>query len=207
MKPMRMLVVNDYVDQTKYAAQMDNLCAQVEKASGGLVERASYELFGPEFVHDEMGKYDAVVLSGSEALYSRDEDRLKFRKAIEGTRSLALPVLGICGGHQLLAMAYGERIIHMGRILRGYYEVEILIDDPLFDGLNGSILVAESHQEMVERVPKGFSLLARSQDTPVEAMKSEKGIIYGVQFHPERHDEAHPAGGVILANFSKLAKR
>lgn len=204
---MRILVVNDYVDQTKYAAQMDNLCAQVEKASGSLVERASYEHFGPELVQDQIGKYDAVVLSGSEALYSRAEDRLKFRKAIEGTRLLALPVLGICGGHQLLGMAYGESIIHMERVLRGYYEVEVLVDDPLFDGLDSSILVAESHREMVQRVPKGFSLLAKSHDTPIEAMKSEKGIVYGVQFHPERYDEAHPAGGVILANFAKLARR
>jgi len=207
LKPMGILVVNDYVDQTKYAAQMDNLCVQIEKASGGSVERISYEHFGPEFVQDQMGKYDAVVLSGSEALYSRAEDRLRFRKAIEGTHLLALPVLGICGGHQLLGMAYGESIINMERALRGYYEVEILVDDPLFDGLDRSILVRESHQEMLERVPKGFSLLAKSQDTPVEAMKNEKGIVYGVQFHPERHDEAHPAGGIVLANFAKLARK
>ena len=204
---MRTLVVNDYVDQTKYAAQMDNLCAQVEKTSGGFTERVAYERFGPDFVQDQMGKFDAVVLSGSEALYSRPEDRSKFRKAIEGTRSLALPVLGICGGHQLLAMAYGENIIHMERVLRGYYEVKVLVDDPLFNSLDRSILVAESHQEMVERVPKGFSHLAKSRDTPIEAMKSEKGIAYGVQFHPERHDEAHPAGGVVLANFAKLVRK
>jgi len=171
------------------------------------VERVSYERFGPDLVQDQMRKFDAVVLSGSEALYSRPEDRLKFRKAIEGTRSLSLPVLGICGGHQLLAMAYGENIVHMGRVLRGYYEVEVLVDDPLFDSLDRSILVAESHQEMVERVPKGFSHLAKSRDTPIEAMKSENGIAYGVQFHPQRHDEAHPAGGVVLANFAKLVRK
>jgi len=147
------------------------------------------------------------VLSGSEALYSKLEDRLKFQKAIEGTRSLTLPVLGICGGHQLLAMAYGENIVDMGRALRDYYEVEILADDLLFEGLERRVLVRESHREMVERLPKGFFLLAKSRDTPIEAMKHEKGIVYGVQFHPERHDEAHPAGGVILANFAKLAKR
>jgi len=204
---MRILVVNNYVDQTKYAAQMDNLCVQVEKASGGPVERVSYEHFGPEFVQDQRAKFDAVVLSGSEALYSKAEDRLRFQKAIEGIGLLRLPVLGICGGHQLLGMAYGERIINMGRFLRGYYEVEILVDDPLFDGLGRNIQVAEAHQEIVERVPKGFSLLARSPDTPVEAMKSEKGLVYGVQFHPERNDEAHPAGGAILGNFAKLARK
>jgi len=204
---MRMLVVNNYLDQAKYATAMDNLCAQVQKVSEDRVERVSYEHFGPEFVQDQVGKFDAVVLSGSEALYSRPEDRLKFQKAIEGTRLLTLPVLGICGGHQLLAMAHGENIIDMGRALRDYYEVEILVDDPLFEGLERRIMIRESHQEMVEHLPKGFLLLAKSRDTPIEAMKHERGIVYGVQFHPERHDEAHPAGGVILGNFAKLVKR
>jgi len=204
---MRILVVNNYMDQTKYAAAMDNLCARIQDASREPVGRVSYERFDPEFVRDQIGKFDAIVLSGSEALYSRPEDRLKFQKAIEGTRSLTLPVLGICGGHQLLAMAHGENIIDMGRGLRDYYEVEILVDDPLFDGLERRIMVRESHQEMVEHLPKGFLLLAKSRDTPIEAMKHERGIVYGVQFHPERHDEAHPAGGVILANFAKLVKR
>jgi len=204
---MRILVVNNYLDQTKYSEAMDNLCARVKDASRDPVERVSYEGFGPEFVRNQIGRFDAVVLSGSEALYSRPEDRLKFQKAIEGTRSLTLPVLGICGGHQLLAMAHGENIVDMGRALRDYYEVEILADDPLFDGLERRILVRESHREMVEHLPKGFFLLAKSRDTPIEAMKREEGIVYGVQFHPERHDEAHPAGGVILANFAKLVKR
>jgi len=204
---MRILVVNDYVDQAKYAEAMDNLCARVKDVSRDPVERVSYESFGPEFVRNETGRFDAVVLSGSEALYSKLEDRLKFQKAIEGTRSLTLPVLGICGGHQLLAMAHGVNIVDMGRALRDYYEVEILADDPLFDGLERRIVVRESHREMVGRLPKGFLLLAKSRDTPIEAMKHEKGIVYGVQFHPERHDEAHPAGGVILTNFAKLVKR
>lgn len=204
---MRLLVVNNYVDQVKYAPQMDNLCGQVEKASGGSVERVSYEHFGPEFVQDHLGKFDAAVLSGSEALYSKPGDKLKFEKAIEATSLLRLPVLGICGGHQLLGMAYGEEVVNMGRPLRGYYEVEVLADDPLFKGLSGMIEVAESHQEMVERLPKGFLLLARSRETPIEAMKSETGIVYGVQFHPERNDESHPAGQAILANFARLAKK
>lgn len=204
---MRILVVNNYLDQTKYAEAMDNLCARVQDVSRDRVERISYESFGPEFVRNQIGRFDAVVLSGSEALYSRPEDRLKSQKTIEGTSSLTLPVLGICGGHQLLAMAHDENIVDMGRALRDYYEVEILVDDPLFDGLERRILVRESHREMVERLPKGFLLLAESRDTPIEAMKREKGIVYGVQFHPERHDEAHPAGEVILANFTRLVKR
>jgi GMP synthase-like glutamine amidotransferase len=204
---MRTLVVNNYVDQAKYVAAMDNLCAQVKDCFRSNVERVSYEHFTPDFVNEEGSKFDAVVLSGSEALYSRPQDRARFQTAIEGTRRLTLPVLGICGGHQLLAMAHDENIVDMGKAFRDYYEVEILVDDPLFEGLERRVTVRESHQEMVEHLPKRFLLLARSQDTPIEAMKHEKGIAYGVQFHPERYDEAHPAGGVILANFGKLVRR
>lgn len=204
---MQVLVVNNYMDQVRYAAAIDNLCAQVKEAFLSHVERVSYEYFTPEFVRSEGPKFDAVVLSGSEALYSKPEDRRRFRNATQGVRSLTLPTLGICGGHQLLAMAYGENIVDMGKALRDYYEVEILVDDPLFEGLGRRIVVRESHQEMVERLPERFLLLARSLETPIEAMKYDEEVAYGVQFHPERYDEAHPAGRIILSNFAKLIRR
>jgi GMP synthase-like glutamine amidotransferase len=61
---------------------------------------------------------------------------------------------------------------------------------------------------MIERIPEGYSRMAESSETPIEAMKrSEKRIVYGVQFHPEIHDDHHPAGKVILSNFAKIVNR
>jgi len=186
---------------------MENLRAQVRKNCGATeLETVGYQDFA-EYVKSPKIDFDAVVMSGSEALYSTADDKAKFVKAIEATRVTDLPVLGICGGHQLIGMAYGERVVSIGKTIKSYRDVEVLTDDPLFEGLSRVISVLESHQEMVERVPRGFQLLARSDDTSIEAFRRSDRILYGIQFHPERNDAEHPAGATVLANFSRLVKQ
>ena len=177
-----MLIVNNFVDQSKHAAAMNNLCSQLQKTSECSIDRISHDDFGPEFVEGRLANYDAIILSGSEALYSRAEDRMKFERTVKGIEMVRLPTLGICGGHQLLAMAYGEKIIYTGNLQQGYYEVEILAEDPLFEGLTSKIQVRESHWEIVENIPKRFSLLARSENSPIEAMKQSTASHMGYNF-------------------------
>ena len=204
---MRFIVLNNYVDQVKFAPQMENLRAQVKSNCGATeIETVGYQNFS-EYAKSRKADFDAVVMSGSEALYSKADDRSKFLGAIEATRIVDLPILGICGGHQLIGMAYGERVVSIDTTIKSYRNVEILNDDPLFEGLPKLISVMESHQEMVERAPRGFQLLARSDDTSVEAFRKSDRILYGVQFHPERNDAEHPAGATVLTNFGRLVKR
>ena len=204
---MHMLVVNNFVEHEKMAFWIEALNHAIHDELGCSMEMVPYTDFLPDFVERNQDKYDAAILSGSEALFTRDS--VKFRNAIEAVRVLSLPVLGICAGLQLIALACNERVVNMGQVLEGYYEVELLVEDPLFDGLPQNIFVRESHEEMIERVPRGFSLLAKSRETPVEAMKGAlaDGIAYGVQFHPELHDEDHPAGRSILENFVRIARQ
>jgi GMP synthase (glutamine-hydrolysing) len=203
---MRILVVDNHVHAGKHVDPIGNLVAKTGGASRGCVERISYQDFGPTFIENQLAEFDAVILSGSEALYSRIEDRAKFAETIRGIRLLRRPVLGICAGHQLIGMAYGEEVVCMEGYQTGYREVEVLLDDPLFEGLGSNIVVAESHREMLEHVPGEFLILARSPITPVEAMRSETRDVYGVQFHPELYDSTDPDGELILANFLNLAK-
>jgi len=195
------------MDHAKYAPSMQNLCAQIEKNCLAATDRAVYEDFDTLYVRSRIHQFDAIIMSGSEALYSKPEDKAKFLKAIEATRDVELPLLGICGGHQIIGMAYGEHVVAMGKSIKGYRNVEVMTDDPLFDDLPKVISVTESHQEMVEHVPKGFELLANSEDTPIEAYRIPHQILYGIQFHPERNDNEHPAGATVLRNFGRLVKR
>jgi GMP synthase (glutamine-hydrolysing) len=204
---VRILVLNNYVDQVKYTRQIQNLSAQVEKNCGAEVDTTVYQDFDAEFVKAKRAKFDAIVMSGSEALYSKDEDKAKFLGAIEATREIDFPLLGICGGHQLIGMAYGERVVGIGKVIKSYKNVELLTDDPLFEGLSKVVSVMESHQDMVERVPRGFQLLARSEDTSIEAFRKPNRVLYGVQFHPERNDAEHPAGAAVLVNFGRLVRQ
>lgn len=205
---MHMLVVNNFLDHVKNASWIEALHHAIRDELRCSTEVVPYTHFAPDFVEERIDKVDAVVLSGTEAMLSKDTVQSAFKNTIEAIRLLHLPVLGICGGHQLISLAYGEKVVYMGQLLEGYHELEVLVEDPLFRGLPRIISVTQSHEEMVEHVPRGFTLLARSPETPVEAVRStEKGAAYGVQFHPEVHDEDHPAGKLIMENFAEIVKQ
>ena len=116
-----------------------------------------------------------------------------------GIFELGLPVLGICYGLQVTALAFGGAVAGAGR--REYGHAVMTVDRPgrLFAGLEGRLKVWMSHGDHVEQVPEGFTIIAHSDNAPVAAMADEARHIYCVQFHPE---VAHtPQGKEILVNF------
>ena len=56
-----------------------------------------------------------------------------------------------------------------------------------------------SHQDIVQKLPKGFKTIASSQNSKFAVIANEKLKYYGVQFHPE--SVASVAGYRILAAF------
>jgi len=114
--------------------------------------------------------------------------------------SLGVPVLGICYGMQLTAKILGGRVHKSAK--REYGGAELAPADPtgLFYGLGKKpIKVWMSHGDRVEKLPKDFKAIGRSNNSEICAMYDEKRRIYGVQFHPE---VVHtPGGAKILKNF------
>jgi GMP synthase-like glutamine amidotransferase len=167
-------VLNNYVDQVKCAAQFEKLCVQVRTNCGADIERVGYREFDVEYVRTKSGRFDAIVMSGSEALYNKPEQKAGFLTAIEATRMIDLPLLGICGGHQLIGMAYGEQVVNLGKTIKSYKDVDILVNDLIFEGLPRTVSLMESHEEMVQKMLLGFQLLAESPDTAIEAFRKLK---------------------------------
>jgi GMP synthase (glutamine-hydrolysing) len=118
--------------------------------------------------------------------------------------ALGIPVLGICYGMQLLASLLGGRVGKSTEREYGIANIRGEWGDPLFLGIdefrhNMTIQVWMSHGDRIEELPKGFTSIARSGNSPVAAMSSHDKTLYGVQFHPE---VAHtPKGKEILSNF------
>ena len=103
-----------------------------------------------------------------------------------------LPILGICYGMQALTVALGGAVAASADREYGPAEIETLRDDPLLP--RGRHPVWMSHGDRIERVPSGFSSLARSANSPVAAMVDPAARRYGLQFHPEvRHTPCGPA--------------
>jgi GMP synthase (glutamine-hydrolysing) len=108
-----------------------------------------------------------------------------------------LPVLGICYGMQLLALALGGEVSPSGDREYGPAVIETLLPGSLLEGLSS---VWMSHGDRITRLPQGFTVLARSGSSPIAAMGDVQRHIFAVQFHPEvRHT---PGGTELLRRFS-----
>ncbi len=142
-----------------------------------------------------------VVLSGGpRSVYEAGAPRVDVKKLV----GLGVPVLGICYGHQLLALELGGRV-ERGRGEYGRTLVKLVRDDPLFRGWERVETVWMSHSDYVSIPPPGFEVLAVSENGYIAAMRSRDGLVYGVQFHPEvRHT---PKGRLLFENLvSRVAR-
>jgi len=204
---LRILIVNNVLRESRYRRQTKKLSVQVARHCKANVRTVFFRNFDQGYLNESVAKFDAVVLGGTEALLSRARDRAQFSELIDAIKEIKIPILGICGGEQLIGLAYGKRIVPTGRFIKGFRNIEIMEDDQLLDGLPRFVSVMQSHYEMVQSVPVNFKLLARSNISPVEAFRTSARPSYSVQFHPEFSDKQHPAGARMLANFGRLAKR
>ena len=150
---------------------------------------------------DLFDRFDGVVLSGSSAMLSGQGSQSAFREEVEAVRSSRVPILGVCFGHQLIGLAYGSKVVRAPRPTKRYVETQVLVGDGPFSGLPRTLSVYESHHELVEPLPAGFILLARSETSPVAAMRHRRLPIFGVQFHPERNGPKNPDGDAFIRNF------
>jgi GMP synthase (glutamine-hydrolysing) len=114
---------------------------------------------------------------------------------------LPVPRLGICYGMQLMAEAFGGKVKKAAE--REYGPANLRIAKPVgpLAGFEkgAEIPVWMSHGDRVERLPKGFSVIGTSRNSPVAAMADEAGMNFGVQFHPEVHHT--PKGKQVLRAF------
>jgi GMP synthase (glutamine-hydrolysing) len=81
----------------------------------------------------------------------------------------------------------------------GRTDLAVLAEADLFRGLGGDRVCWMSHGDMVLEAPDGFQVLARTEKTPVAAMRDPVRRLYGVQFHPEVTHT--PWGKELLRNF------
>ncbi|MFL6208916.1 MAG: type 1 glutamine amidotransferase [Pyrinomonadaceae bacterium] len=159
---------------------------------------------------------DAIVLSGTLSDFDLYSPALlaKFAEFITTTRT---PVLGICGGHQLIGLSFGARIQtldkreqHENRAQRPFeYQYRFIRitdpDDPIFAGIHDPqtglwqdytteariLRVWQNHGLELDRVPEGFKLLATAYFCRNQMMvkRTDGQLIYTVQFHLEKSFE------------------
>ncbi len=195
---MKIVVVNNY----KEPEQTERAIQNIKRFTGQSTSKID---FNEPDLHNrvEEAEPDLVILTGSSALLSKPRTRELFQPEMDLVRNATFPVLGICYGHQIIGSAFDTPMRDLGHMLRGYEKVSVIKKYPLFDGLPSDLVVAESHRQELVKVPDEFHHLAQSTTSKVVAMVHRSKPIYGVQFHPERSNDEHPHGRIILQNLLK----
>ena len=123
-----------------------------------------------------------------------------------GASEWAVPMLGVCLGHQALAAASGGQVVRAREPLHG--EATPLDHDGtgLFRGLPPGLPVGRYHSLIADAdtLPPCWRITGRSSGGEVMAMVHRSLPRWGVQFHPE--SILTPDGPAMLANFLRLAK-
>ncbi|WP_309889308.1 gamma-glutamyl-gamma-aminobutyrate hydrolase family protein [Archangium sp.] len=147
--------------------------------------------------------------------------RTAFETALmRGALKRNMPVLGICGGMQLLNVVLGGTLHQdIGREVPGAHEheqkhdrtqpqhpVEVRDGTILADALGkGQLMVNSTHHQAAQRMGEQVVVSAVSPDGVVEAIESTQyGFAVGVQWHPELMLNSVPAHiGVYRAFIAK----
>jgi GMP synthase (glutamine-hydrolysing) len=127
---------------------------------------------------------DAVVVTGSTAgVYEADERPwiADGRRLVRALVAREIPTLGVCFGHQLVNDALGGSV-EAGDQRRGIVDVD-LDDDPLFDGVSGSIPMV--HGDYVVEPGDRMETIGSADYYDHLATRHESAPVWTVQYHPE----------------------
>lgn len=138
--------------------------------------------------------HDALVVLGG-AMNANEDDRVAWlaptKALVRATVADGIPTLGVCLGHQLMAVALGGEVVRNphGRT-SGLTPLSLNAagdDDALLAGLSGRDVV-QYNGDVVSRLPEGAHQLATAPDGSVQAARFGPRA-WGVQFHPETTPE------------------
>ena len=112
-----------------------------------------------------------------------------------------LPLLGVCLGHQAIAVAFGGRIIRARSVMHGKVSAIDHEGRGVFRGLPPGFIATRYHSLVIDResCPRALEVTARTADGEIMGVRHRSLAIEGVQFHPE--SIVTEAGKPLLQNF------
>lgn len=126
--------------------------------------------------------------------------------SVETIRRFAgrLPLLGVCLGHQSLAVAFGGQVVRASRLMHGKTSMIQHDGKTLFRNLPNPFEATRYHSLLVDRnsLPECLDVTAETDEGEIMGLRHKTLGVEGVQFHPESILTA--AGKDLLRNFLKL---
>ncbi len=143
-------------------------------------------------------KIKGIILSGG-PLNVYDGNKFKFNKKI---LNLKIPILGICFGHQIISKVLGGKVKKSKYREFGSAKAKKKNNSNLVKNFFNSKNTSDvwmSHADQVSKLPKGFIVVASTNNSKYTIIENKKKNLFGVQFHPEvTHTNK---GKILLKNF------
>lgn len=153
-----------------------------------------------DFKPNDYPEAKGIIISGAPLLIT-EMNMEKHLEASSWLKTIEIPVLGICFGHQVMGMQYGAFGSKI-REDRDWQEIEQMETDSIFSRMPNVFQMMEDHCEVIS-IPPGFKLLASSDASINEAMRHKDKNLIGVQFHPEVSGNM---GSILIENFIKICE-
>ncbi len=144
---------------------------------------------------DALSEVKGVIMSGGPRTVSEDDLGSAFQSNLTELRNRGIHILGICFGHQLLAVSQGAALSSGDDREYGRTRIRVLDKLSILRGLEDDQDVWMSHGDDVRQLPKTLIPLAMSGNNRIAAFSDTHNMIFGVQFHPE---VAHTPNGISV---------
>jgi anthranilate synthase component 2 len=118
----------------------------------------------------------------------------------------AIPILGVCLGHQAIGFAFGARITHAPSLMHGRTSSVVHTNETILNSVSNPLLVGRYHSLVIsaERFPDELKISARTDDGIIMGVTHRTYPIEGIQFHPE--SVLTQDGETILNNWLEVYK-
>ncbi len=116
----------------------------------------------------------------------------------------AVPILGICLGHQAIGEAYGGVVVHAPELMHGKTSMIYHGGDTIFGDIPDPFEATRYHSLIVEEesLPDCLMITARTASGEIMGFRHKRHPVIGVQFHPESILTTY--GMKMLGNFMQF---
>lgn len=132
-------------------------------------------------------------------------DAVKSRALVVACIEARKPLLGVCLGHQVIALEAGAQVTRADRPMHGKTNAIEHDGTGIFDGIPSPFQVMQYNSLTVGELPADRPMVANAftSDGSIQGLRHRELPIHGVQFHPE--SVASQYGYELIANFLRLA--
>ena len=146
---------------------------------------------------DEVKIFSAVIISPGPGVPSDAGISEQIISELKG----ALPIFGICLGHQAIGEVFGGKIIRAKEIVHGKTSKLKHNGRGIYRGLAQGVEVGRYHSLIIERetLPDCLEVTGELDDGTIMGVRHKIFDVEGIQFHPE--SILTPSGRIMMQNF------